>query len=168
MKPFIALSRTHLTVLALATSALFCTASPGVGADDIYKSTDAEGRPIYSDRPLSPLAERVVIPRSGNPAAGQARADEVQAINQRLEVLRQQAEADEARKRAAQEDERRAKERCRQARDRYLMFAEGRRIYRRDEQGARVYYTGSEIDAERTAAEKTMNELCRDSQAMRR
>lgn len=155
----------YLTVVAFLTSALLCVASTGVGADDIYKSTDAQGRPIYSDRPLSPSAERVVIPRSGNAAAGQARTDEVQAINERLEALRQQTEAGEARKRAALQDEQRAKERCRQARDRYLMFAEGRRIYRRDEQGARVYYTGSEIDAERKAAEKTMNELCRDSQA---
>ncbi len=40
------------------------------------------------------------------------------------------------------------------------MFSESGRLYRRDEQGNRVYYTSAEIDAERSAAQKRMKELC--------
>ncbi|HMN47244.1 MAG TPA: DUF4124 domain-containing protein [Povalibacter sp.] len=127
---------------------------------EIYKSTDAEGRPIYSDRPLSPSAQRVIVRSTRDPAAAEAAAAQVQATNERVEAYRKQ----EADKRVAKEGEQKAQVRrqedCRRARDRYLMFAENNRLYRRDEQGNRVYYTSVEIDAERTSAEKRMKELC--------
>lgn len=129
-------------------------------ADEIYKSTDAQGRPVYSDRPLSPSAERVVIQSSPSPRAAQDGAAQVQATIERLEEQRKQEQAKQTEKRAAQEAQERRAENCRRARDRYLMFAEANRLYRRDEQGNRVYYTGAEIDAERAAAEKAMKGFC--------
>lgn len=142
---------------------LFCTAGPLCAADEIYKSTDAQGHPVYSDRPLSPSAERVVIQSSPKSPAAQASAAQVQATVERLEQQRRQDEAAQAQKRATQEAQQKRAESCRRARDRYLTFAEANRLYRRDEQGERVYYTGEEIDAERTAAEKAMKELCGES-----
>lgn len=149
------LERSVLAIIVLS-AAIAASAS----ADEIYKSTDAQGRPVYSDRPLSPSAERVVIRPSSNPAAAQTSAAQVQATNQRLEEQRKQEQARQAEKRAAQEAKDQRAERCRRARDRYLMFAEANRLYRRDAQGNRVYYTGAEIDAERSAAEEAMKELC--------
>lgn len=141
--------------------ALLCAAATGMtSADEIYKSTDAQGRPVYSDRPLSPSAERIVIQASPRPAAAEASAAQVQATVERLEEQRKQEQAKQAEQRAAREAQQKRAESCRRARDRYLMFAEANRLYRRDEQGNRVYYTGAEIDAERTAAEKAMKALC--------
>lgn len=129
-------------------------------ADEIYKSTDAEGHTVYSDRPLSPSAERVVIRPSSNPAAAQTSAAQLQATIERLEQQRKQEQAKQAEKRAKQDAQEKRAESCRRARDRYLMFTEANRLYRRDAQGNRVYYTGAEIDAERSAAEQAMKELC--------
>ncbi|MBL8269765.1 DUF4124 domain-containing protein [Steroidobacter sp.] len=148
--------------LVFGTIALGLLSSPGSGlAGEIYKSVDARGRVTYSDRP-SPQAERIVIPTDPTLSdADRARLAEDQQAQARLQTGRAQR-ADMAK----QEQARRAEAeqtrgiQCRQARDRYLMFAESGRLYRRDEQGNRVYYTSAELDAERTKAQQRMKELC--------
>lgn len=145
--------------------ALLCAAAVlPAAADEIYKSTDAQGHPVYSDRPLSPSAERIVVsaPKPSAQASASSAA-QVQATTQRLEEESRQEQAKQAEQRAAQAAKANRAESCRRARDRYLAFAEANRLYRRDEQGDRVYYTGEEIDAERTAAEQSMKELCDES-----
>lgn len=135
------------------------------GADEvheIYKSTDSEGRPIYSDRPLSPSAERLTVRSTRDPSAAEEAAARTRATNERLDAQRKQAAGNRAAREAEQQAQARRQEDCRRARDRYLMFAEANRLYRRDEQGNRVYYTSAEIDAERTRAEQKMKELCRE------
>lgn len=148
--------------MAFGTIALGLLSSPVSGlAGEIYKSVDARGRVTYSDRP-SPHAERIVIRTDPNLSdADRARLAEEQQAEARREADRAQR-ADMAKQEQAQraqaEQTRRAQ--CRQARDRYLMFAESGRLYRRDEQGNRVYYTSAELDAERTKAQQRMKELC--------
>jgi hypothetical protein len=51
-------------------------------------------------------------------------------------------------------------EKCRRARDRFLLFTEVSRVFRRDVNGQRVYYTSAEIDAERTSTQLAMTEAC--------
>ena len=159
------MSRTHRmqaypSVRASTLAGGLLLAMTVTAADDIYKSTAAQGRTVYSDRQLSPSAAREVIQSSPNATAAQDSAAQVQATIERLDEQRKQEQAKQAEKRAAQEAQEKRAQSCRRARDRYLMFAEANRLYRRDEKGNRVYYTGVEIDAERTAAEKAMKELC--------
>lgn len=133
------------------------------GADEvheIYKSTDSRGRPIYSDRPLSPSAERLTVRSTRDAAAAEEAAARTQAVNERLDAQRKQAADSRAAREAEQQAQARRQDDCRRARDRYLMFAEANRLYRRDERGNRVYYTSAEIDVERARAEQKMKELC--------
>lgn len=141
--------------------ALLLAAGQGM-ADEIYKSTDAEGRVVYSDRP--PAGEAKVIniesaPR--NEAAALARTEKelenIAALEQRR---KREALAKAAKKKAAEKAAKRKDQRCTMARNRYLAFTEHSRIYRRDEAGERVYYSAAEIDAERVKSKQSMDKEC--------
>ena len=133
-----------------------------VAAEDIYKSIDAQGRPVYSDRPLSSTAERVTIQsRPRDAAAAEERArQELAELARRQEERDRQATVSRAAEQEKETAEKAQAERCIAARNRYFMFAEANRLYRRDEAGNRVYYTGAEIDAERDAAKRKMDQQC--------
>lgn len=136
--------------------------APAVAGEDIYKSIDAQGRPVYSDRPLSSNAERVRVETgSRNAAAAQAQAaQEMADLARREEERDRQLAADKAAKQTKAAAEKEQAARCVAARNRYLMFAEGNRLYRRDEAGNRVYYTGAEIDTQRESSKQQMDQLC--------
>ncbi len=160
---------TYLCLVAFCTVALVLLSTAQTLADtEIYKSVDAKGRVTYSDRP-TPSAQRIYV--QSDPKISEA--DRARMASERETRVR--ADQDRARQIEAEQRERAALEkadqtiaqRCRQARDRYLMFSEANRLYRRDEAGNRVYYSSAEIDAERAAAEKMMKELCGGAEASR-
>lgn len=141
--------------------ALLLAASQGV-ADEIYKSTDAEGRVMYSDRPPAGKAEVVKIesaPR--NEAAALTRSERelenIAALDQRR---KREALAKAAKKKAAENAAKRKDQRCTAARNQYLGFTEHSRIYRRNEAGERVYYSAAEIDAQRIRSKQRMDKEC--------
>ena len=131
-------------------------------AGEIYKSTDAEGRIIYSDRPPEVKAEVVRIesaPR--NEAVAVARAQrELATLAAQDQRRKREALAKAAEKKAAENAAKRKDQRCTEARNRYLGFTEHSRIYRRNEAGERVYYSAAEIDAERIKTKQRMDEEC--------
>ena len=131
-------------------------------ADEIYRSTDAEGRVVYSDRPPAGKAEVVGIesaPR--DEAAALARAKkELENIAALDQQRKREALAKAAEKKAAEDAAKKKAQRCTAARNRYLGFVENSRIYRRNEAGERVYYTAAEIDAERIRSKQRMDEEC--------
>jgi hypothetical protein len=146
----------------LVYAPLLLAASQAV-AGEIYKSADAEGRIIYSDRPPAGKAEVVSIesaPR--NEAAAIARTqrelEKFSALDQRR---KREALAKAAEKKAAESAAKMKDQRCTEARNRYLGFMENSRIYRRNEAGERVYYSAAEIDAERIKTKQRMDEECR-------
>ena len=146
--------------LCLAILALICASTQA----DIYKWIDEHGQVVYSDRRRSDSDERVELKTSSSSSReAQARAArELEQLRLLDQSRRNQAATDRA---ATQEKEKTAadrKEKCRRARDRYLMFAEGNRLYRRDDKGERVYYTSAEIDAERLASKQAMDDFCGD------
>ena len=131
-------------------------------ADEIYRSTDAEGRVVYSDRRPPGKAEVVRIestPRDEAAALARARRD-----LENFAALDQQRKSDalaKAAKEKAAEDAAKSKEqRCTVARDRYRGLMEHSRIYRRDDAGERIYYSAAEIDAERIKSKQRMDEEC--------
>lgn len=153
-----------LAALIIAGCLLLATAA--VAADEIYRSTDAQGRRVYSDRPLGRGAERVAVeppPRSAVEGAARA-ARELAELARREEARGRSLAAAEAEKQRSESEKKERRARCIAARDRHLMFAEGRRLYRRDEGGNRAYYTSAEIDAERKASRQKMDEACREQQ----
>jgi hypothetical protein len=134
-------------------------------ASEVFLTKDAQGRPIYTDRPDSLPAQKVhVASQSTDPVAVQQQYEE---------KLKSYSEADKARAEAAKKsvDSRQAKElsatdrakRCQEARAYYQKMMNARRLY---EAGStdedRRYLDSNEIDAARADAKKLMDEFCAD------
>jgi hypothetical protein len=150
-----------IVILAAAFgSALTLIAAPSLAADSIYKSVDAEGRVTYSDHPLS-TASQVVSVNVRPPDRNEARrVSKEQAIFTSIEA---QSERQQSLKNKQKEDARRKREqRCTQAKTRVAELHEYGRVYRRDEQGNRVYYSDAELAGLRSEAKKVAEDSCDD------
>lgn len=145
----------------VAATLLFMAA--GALAGEVYKTTDAQGRPIYTDKPPSLPAEKLNV---------QSATTDTVAVQQRYEAeMKQltaadQAQADAAKKvaEAKQAGETTAADRskrCVEARQRYESYMNARRIY---EPGSapdeRRYLSSQEMDAARANAKQAMDEFC--------
>jgi hypothetical protein len=153
--------RTVLAVLAFA--AVLGTATPA--AAEVFVTKDAQGRPIYTDRPDRLPAEKLNVATK--------RTDVVEVQGRYQQQQKTQAEADKAATDGARQsrDARQASEsnaadkakRCQEARDRYQTVMTSQRLY---EEGAtpeeRRYLTSEEVDAARADSKKVMDEFCAD------
>lgn len=146
----------------LAASIVVALAVRPASAAEIFKSVDAQGRAIYSDRPPPGTSERIYIPgasRSSDESRERAAAELAEL--KRRETEREEERSLQKQKKTQNEEALRAQEqRCEQARNRFLTFSEANRLYRRDARGERVYYTGPEIDVEREKARQEMQVNC--------
>jgi hypothetical protein len=148
---------------AFVTVATLLLAVASAHAGEVYKTTDAQGRPVYTDKPPSLPAEKLNV---------QTATTDVIEVQKRYDSQMKQygasdkAEADAAKKaadaRKAQEmtAEDRAK-RCIDARQRYESYMNARRLYEPGSaEGERRYLDSAEIDAARANAKQAMDELC--------
>jgi hypothetical protein len=148
---------------AFVTVATLLLAVAGAHAGEVYKTTDAQGRPVYTDKPPSLPAEKLNV---------QTATTDVVEVQKRYDAQMKQygtadkADADAAKKtadaRKAQEmtAEDRAK-RCIDARQRYESYMNARRLYEPGSaEGERRYLDSAEIDAARANAKQSMDELC--------
>ena len=148
---------------AFVTVATLLLAVAGAHAGEVYKTTDAQGRPVYTDKPPSLPAEKLNV---------QTATTDVVEVQKRYDSQMKQygaadkAEADAAKKtadaRKAQEmtAEDRAK-RCIDARQRYESYMNARRLYEPGSaEGERRYLDSAEIDSARANAKQAMDELC--------
>jgi len=148
---------------AFLTIATLLLAAAGAHAGEVYKSTDAQGRPIYTDKPPTLPAQKLNV---------QTSTTDVVEVQKRYDAQMQQygaagkAEAEAAQKaadaRKAQEmtAEDRAK-RCIEARQRYESYMNARRLYEPGTtEGERRYLDSTEIDAARANAKQAMDDLC--------
>lgn len=141
-------------------------------AAEMYKWTDAEGRVHFSDRkpdtsrPVQSIEKPMPVPIGGAASAAPAAAASVsntermerqRRMADTLKEEREAAEAEAAKARA--EAEARAK-RCNEIRD-HARNAEGRRLYRLDDKGERVYMNDAEHAAHLRQLQQGMNEACR-------
>ena len=145
---------TLLIVLVLAV---------GAHASEVYRTKDAKGQPVYTDKPVTLPAEKLDVKTSST--------DVVDVQRRYDEQMKRYSEADKARSdtASASADAQKAKEltaedrakRCQEARQRYESYMNARRLY---EQGPteseRRYLTDAEIDAARERAKTTMEEFC--------
>jgi hypothetical protein len=132
-------------------------------ANEVFVTKDAQGRPVYTDRPDSLPAQKV------NVATKQTDAVDVQ--RQYDEKMKSYSEADKAKAEAAKKsvDAQQVQElsaadkakRCQESRTRYQNMMNARRLY---EPGSspedRRYLDSNEIDAARENAKKVMDEFC--------
>jgi len=148
---------------ALLTVATLLLAAAGANAGEVYKSTDAQGRPIYTDKPPTLPAQRLNV---------QSATTDVVEVQKRYEAeMKQYAAEDKAESEAAKKaaDARKAQEmtaedrarRCIEARQRYESYMNARRLYEPGPtEGERQYLDSAEIDAVRADAKKAMDDLC--------
>jgi hypothetical protein len=131
-------------------------------AGDVFITKDAQGNPIYTDRPESLPAQKVdvatsktdVVGAQPRPAAGaDPYAAQQKAWN---EADKKAAEARQAADVTAADKAKR----CQDAREQYQNVMNARRLYEDDEKGGRRYLDSAEIDAARADAKKLMDDFC--------
>ena len=132
-------------------------------ASEVFVTKDAQGRPIYTDRPESLPAQKV------NVATKQT--DTVEVQRQYDERMKSYAEADQAKAEASKQaaEGKQAKElsaadkakRCLDARARYEQVMTAQRLYEPGAtEGERRYLDDKEIDLAREHSKKVMDEFC--------
>lgn len=135
----------------------------GTQASEVYKTTDAQGRPIYTDKPVSLPAERIGVKTSStDPADAQRRYDDEMKQMTSADAASEATTARSAEAQKAREmtDEDRAR-RCQDARQRYESYLTARRLYEPGSaDGERRYLSDAEIDAARADAKQLVDEFC--------
>jgi hypothetical protein len=132
-------------------------------ASEVFVTKDAQGRPIYTDRPESLPAQKV------NVATKQT--DTVEVQRQYDEKMKSYAEADKVKAEASKQaaEGKQAKEisaadkakRCLDARARYEQVMTAQRLYEPGAtEGERRYLDDKEIDLAREHSKKVMDEFC--------
>jgi hypothetical protein len=135
---------------------LVCLVCPA-RADEVYKSVDAQGHVVYSDQPDASAQKSEVRVDRPDPKEV-ARIAKDQEILKVEEIQRKrQKSVDDAKK--AQADHA-TQVQCDSARNHYYLLKDSRRIYQRDADGNRVYYTDQEADGKREEARLAMTAAC--------
>jgi hypothetical protein len=149
----------HRLILLIASLSLLAT----VQASEVFKTKDAQGNIVYTDRPESLPAQKVnVATRS---------TDKVEVQRQYDEKMQATAATDKAKADAAKQagEARQAKEmtaadkakRCLDARARYEQVMTAQRLYEPGAtEGERRYLDSKEIDEARASTKKAMDEFC--------
>jgi hypothetical protein len=138
--------------------------SGAASAGDVYVSTDAQGRKIYTDTPQSVPAQKLDIhSQSTDPAAtAKQYSSEMNRYGQQekasSKAQAQQAAAEQTAQATAEE---RAK-RCTNARQQYQVLMNNWRIYEQGPNGERTYLSADQIDKERASAKQFMDQACAD------
>jgi hypothetical protein len=151
------------TVSALLAAALTLACATQASAAEVFVTKDAQGRPIYTDRPESLPAQKVnVATKQTDVVEVPGRAQQApQASSPQnpaaADPARQAAEAKQAQELTAADKAKR----CQDARERYQNVMNARRLY---EPGStpdeRRYLDSAEIDAARENAKQVMDEFC--------
>ena len=143
--------------IAMAGLLLSSTALPGL-ADQVYKSVDAQGHVIYSDRPTTAGAQKTdVVVQQADPREAQRLAKERMLLKAEDDQRTRKSVAGEQAK-AKQEGEK--KQLCDNARRHYNDMKDANRIYTVTADGNREYYTDAQADAMRTEAKRAMDAAC--------
>jgi len=132
-------------------------------AGDVFKTTDEHGNPIYTDRPATLPAEKLVVKSQ--------QTDTVEARKRYEAEMKSYGTADQANAAAPKKPASQPKagelsaedkvKRCADARDYYQKVMTSRRLYTQGgTEGDRQFLTSEEIDATRADAKKVMDEFC--------
>jgi len=143
-------------LIAGLVALVFATGCP-LHADTVYKSIDAQGHVVYSDH-ADASAEKAVINVDRPDPREVARNVHDQQILKAEDVQRKNQESVAARKQAQLEHDR--QQQCEAARNRYYALKDARRVYQRDGDGNRVYYSDIEADTRREEARQAMTAAC--------
>jgi len=140
-----------------ALLALACPSRP-LPAQEVYKSVDADGHVVYSDRGGTKGAPKTTVHIDQPDPAEVARlAREQQRLNA-ADAQRSKQQAIDDKNKAA-EDQRRQTA-CENARNNYHRLVDAGRLFHHDADGNRVFYTDEEIASMRDQAKRVMTGAC--------
>jgi hypothetical protein len=140
-----------------ALLALACPILP-LHAQEVYKSVDAEGHVVYSDRGVTKTAPKTAVHVDQPEAAEVARLAKEQELLKAEDMQRQKQEALDAKNKAFADQ--RKQTACQNARNYYFRLKDSGRLYQRDADGNRVYYSDADADSMREQARKAMTSAC--------
>jgi hypothetical protein len=143
------------TIVALL--ALGCT-SVRLPAQEVYRSVDAQGHVVYSDRGAVKGAPKTTMHVDEPNPAEAARLAHEQELLSADEAARARQQALDDKNKATQQ--RKKQQACEKARTEYSHMKESARLYQRDTTGNRVYYTDDEADVLREQARRAMVTTC--------
>jgi len=143
--------------MTLALLALACASSP-LAAQEVYKSVDADGHIVYSDRGVSKTAPKTSLHVNEPDPSEVARLAREQALLSADEAARARQQALEDKNKAAQEHKK--QQACEKASNEYYHMKEAARLYQRDAAGNRVYYSDDDADGLREQARRKMVAAC--------
>ncbi len=127
-------------------------------ADDIYKSVDAQGHVVYSDRADTSTAQKAVVNVDRPDAKEVARMAKEQEILKAEDLQRTRQKLIDDAKKSQQEHDKQVQ--CDAARNRFYALKDARRIYDRDVDGNRIYLSDADADAKREDARQAMTAAC--------
>jgi Domain of unknown function (DUF4124) len=140
-----------------ALLALACAQAP-LRAQEVYKSVDAEGHVVYSDRAPTKNAPKTSLRVDEPDPAEAARLAKEQQRLQADDTQRSKQQAVDDKARAAAD--RKKEEACQSARSKYYRLRDARRISVPDDDGNRVFYSDEQADALRQEAKRAMDSAC--------
>ncbi len=127
-------------------------------AQAVYKTVDAQGHVVYSDRAPTKNAPKTTVHVDQADPDEAARIAKQQAELKAADLERSVQQAADDKNKATADHKRQVA--CQNARNRYFQLKDLNRIFRRDAAGNRVYYSDSEADAMREQARKAMVAAC--------
>ena len=142
-------------VTMVALLACICASLP---AQEVYRSVDASGHVVYSDRGASKSAPKSTVHVNEPDPTEVARLAHEQELMTADETARERQQALEDKNRVNQQHKK--QQACDKARNEYYRVRETGRLYKRDADGNRVYYTDDDADALREQARRTMLAAC--------
>lgn len=145
------------TALLISLGALAWAGRPLL-AQQIYKSVDAQGNVIYSDKAPAKNAPKVDLRVKEPDPAEVARLEKQQAQLKAADLQRSLQHAIDEKNKAVDDHKREAA--CQSARNRFYQLKDSGRIFKRDAEGNRVYYSDSDAEAMREQARRAMVAAC--------
>jgi hypothetical protein len=127
-------------------------------AQEVYKSTDAQGHVVYSDRASTSTAQKSVVHVDQPDPTEVARIAKQQEILNAQDIQRKKEQSVDDKKKAQQDHDKQT--RCDAARNHYYAIKDARRIFQPDADGNRVYSTDAQADAQREEAKQAMTAAC--------
>jgi len=135
-----------------------CSTLTPVPAQEVYKSVDAEGHVVFSDRGVTKNAPKTAVRVNEGDPAEAARIAKEQQLLQAEETQRTKQQAVDDKNKANADHQKQLV--CQNARNYYYRLRDSARLYQRDPDGNRVYYSDSEADTMRAQAKRAMTSAC--------
>jgi hypothetical protein len=141
---------------ALCAALVLCATT--LAAQEVYKTVDADGHVVYSDRAPTKNAPTTTLHVTEPDPAEAARLAKQQQLLNAADRQRQKDQAADEKSRAAAEHKKQVA--CDDARSKYDHYRDSARIYQRDADGNRVFLSDADADALREQSRRAMVAAC--------